>query len=86
MGLKTLSDHYAELGADFGGEIERRATDARLIMDTALRYNVPLEMLWNPGGRVLTPPPGRDSAAANKRMADPARGAALHRPVSPGVP
>jgi capsid protein len=24
MGLKTLSDHFAELGADFGEEIERR--------------------------------------------------------------
>ena len=23
MGLKTLSDHFAELGADFGEEIER---------------------------------------------------------------
>ena len=50
MGLKTLSDHYAELGADFGEEIERRAADARLIMETALKYGVPLEMLWKPTG------------------------------------
>ncbi|MBN8459424.1 MAG: phage portal protein [Verrucomicrobia bacterium] len=50
MGLKTLSDHYAELGADFGEEIERRANDARLIMDTALKYGVPLDMLWKPSG------------------------------------
>jgi capsid protein len=28
MGLKTLSDHFQELGADFGEEIERRASDA----------------------------------------------------------
>ena len=53
MGLKTLSDHYAELGADFGEEIERRATDARLIMDTALKYGVPLEMLWKPAGGIM---------------------------------
>ncbi len=30
MGLKTLSDHFAELGADFGEEIERRAADANM--------------------------------------------------------
>jgi hypothetical protein len=53
MGLKTLSDHYAELGADFGEETERRATDARLIMETALKYGVPLEMLWKPGGGIM---------------------------------
>ena len=35
MGLKTLSDHYAEFGADFGEEIERRAADAKLILETA---------------------------------------------------
>jgi capsid protein len=56
MGLKTLSDHFAELGADFGEEIERRATDARLIMDTALKYGVPLEMLWKPGGSPVANP------------------------------
>jgi capsid protein len=70
MGLKTLSDHYAELGADFGEEIERRASDAKLILDTALKYGVPVEMLWKPSGSsslqqlALTPPPGRESAPA----------------------
>ena len=49
-GLKTLSDHYAELGADFREEIERRATDAKLILDTAAKYGVPPEMLWKPSG------------------------------------
>jgi capsid protein len=29
MGLKTLSDHFAELGADFGEEIERRVSSLR---------------------------------------------------------
>ncbi|MCF7674999.1 MAG: hypothetical protein K9N23_22155 [Akkermansiaceae bacterium] len=62
MGLKTLSDHYAELGADFGEEIERRASDAKLILETALKYGVPIEMLWKPSGSALTPPSGRESA------------------------
>jgi len=51
MGLKTLSDHYSELGADFGEEIERRATDAKLILETAAKHGVPVEMLWKPSGQ-----------------------------------
>ena len=72
MGLKTLSDHYAELGADFGEEIERRAADAKLIMETALKYGVPLEMLWKPSGGsgvpapALTPPTGREPGSTGK--------------------
>ena len=50
MGLKTLSDHFQELGADFGEEIERRASDAKLILETAVKYGVPVEMLWKPSG------------------------------------
>lgn len=58
MGLKTVSDHFEELGADFGEELERRAQDARRILDTATKYNVPLEMLWNPSrGLTLEPSP-----------------------------
>ena len=60
MGLKTLSDHFAELGADFGEEIERRAADAKRILETAEKYGVPVEMLWKPGGAPLTPPSGRE--------------------------
>jgi capsid protein len=60
MGLKTLSDHYAELGADFGEEIERRAADAKLILETARKHGVPPEMLWKPAA--LTPRPGREPA------------------------
>ena len=52
MGLKTLSDHFQELGADFGEEIERRASDAKLILDTAAKYGVPVDMLWKPTGAV----------------------------------
>ena len=50
MGLKTLSDHFQELGADFGEEIERRASDAKLILETAAKHGVPVEMRWKPGG------------------------------------
>ena len=50
MGLKTLSDHFNEQGADFGEEIERRASDAKLIIETAEKYGVPVEMLWKPSG------------------------------------
>lgn len=58
MGLKTLSDHDAELGAGFGEEIDRRACDARLILDTALKYGVPVDMLWKPSGGSNATPPG----------------------------
>jgi hypothetical protein len=36
------------LGADFGEEIERRAADAKLILQTATKYDVPVGMLWKP--------------------------------------
>ena len=55
MGLKTLSDHFQELGADFGEEIERRASDAKLILETAEKYGVPVEMLWKPSGAAQVP-------------------------------
>jgi capsid protein len=50
MGLKTISDHYEELGADFGEELERRARDAKMILETAAKYGLPVEMLWKPSG------------------------------------
>jgi capsid protein len=55
MGLKTLSDHFNEQGADFGEEIERRASDAKLILDTAQKYGIPVDMLWKPSGMPVTP-------------------------------
>ncbi len=67
MGLKTLSDHFQELGADFGEEIERRASDAKMILETALKYGVPVEMLWKPSGAALTPQTGRESAPLSKQ-------------------
>jgi hypothetical protein len=48
MGLTTLSDHFNEQGADFGEEIARRASDAKLIIETAEKYVIPVEMLWKP--------------------------------------
>lgn len=45
MGLKTLSDHYAENGMDARDEIRRRASDARLIIDAAAEFNVPVSMV-----------------------------------------
>ena len=57
MGLKTISDHYEELGADFGEELERRARVARMILDTAKKYDLPVEMLWMPTtGNTANPP------------------------------
>jgi capsid protein len=49
-GLKTVSDHYQELGMDFREELERRAQDARAILDAAEKYTVPVSMLWKPSG------------------------------------
>jgi hypothetical protein len=32
MGLKTLSNHFNEQGADFGEEVERRASDDHVML------------------------------------------------------
>lgn len=63
MGLKTISDHYEELGADFGEEIERRARDVRMILDAAKKHGVPVELLWKPAtdlGGVVSGDRGED--------------------------
>lgn len=49
-GLKTIEDHYSELGMDFREELEKRAQNAKAILDAAQRYNVPVSMLWKPSG------------------------------------
>lgn len=66
-GLKTLSDHYSELGMSFEEEIERRARDARLILEAAEKHQVPVDMLWRPNGTqsVVAPVPV-DSAPAEE--------------------
>jgi len=48
MGLKTHSYHDAEMEIVFGEEIERRASDAKFILETATKHGVPVEMLWKP--------------------------------------
>jgi len=50
MGLKTLSEHFAEQGMDFEEEMRIRAQNARRILDLAQEYKVPVEMLWQPAG------------------------------------
>ena len=54
MGLKTLSEHFAEQGMDFEEEMRVRAQNARRILDLAQEYKVPLEMLWLTSGSSLT--------------------------------
>lgn len=46
MGLKTLSEHFSELGMEFEEEMRIRAQNARYILDLAAEYNIPVEMLW----------------------------------------
>lgn len=48
-GLKTLSDHYAELGMDFEEEAERRARDIAHLRDLAEKYNIPISLLFASG-------------------------------------
>ncbi|MGC9452655.1 MAG: hypothetical protein ACP5I4_14550 [Oceanipulchritudo sp.] len=63
-GLKTLDDHFAELGMDFREELEKRAQNARAILDAAQKHGVPVSMLWKPSGTqiVLTTEPPVDSS------------------------
>lgn len=50
MGLLSFSDHFAELGMDFREELERRARDARAILEAAARHGVPVDMIYRPSG------------------------------------
>lgn len=60
-GLKTLSDHYSELGMDFREELERRAQDAKAILDAAERYGIPVDMLYRPSGTQSISQPQQDA-------------------------
>ena len=65
-GLKTIEDHYSELGMDYREELEKRAQNARAILEAAQKYDVPVSMLWKPSGtQMVAPaePPPVDSAA-----------------------
>ena len=56
MGLKTLSEHFAEQGMDFAEEMEIRAQNARALLDLAEKFGVPIEMLWKPSGGIAATP------------------------------
>ena len=56
MGLKTLSEHFAEQGMDFAEEMEIRAQNARALLDLAEKYRVPIDMLWKPRGGIEATP------------------------------
>ena len=56
MGLKTLSEHFAEQGMDFAEEMEIRAQNARTLLDLAEKYRVPIDMLWKPNGGIAATP------------------------------
>ena len=45
-GLKTLSDHFAELGADFREELRTRAEEMAAIRDVAREYNLDARDLY----------------------------------------
>ena len=65
MGLKTLSEHFAEQGMDFSEEMEIRAQNARGLLDLVEKYHVPLEMLWKPSGSVGAVSPDGEKMAAS---------------------
>ncbi len=69
MGLKTLSDHYAEMGMDAKDEIRRRAADARLIIDAAAEFNVPVSMVASLATNVQ--PEAINAAAAGEPATSP---------------
>ena len=72
MGLKTLSDHYAENGSDVKEEVRRRAADARLIIDAAAEFNVPVSMVASLATNVQ--PEAINAAAAGSPETDPHSG------------
>jgi hypothetical protein len=52
----------------FGEEIERRAADAKLILETAAKHGVPVEMLWKPSGTPLTSSIGHESGNPKSKI------------------
>lgn len=45
-GLKTLTDHFAELGMDIHEEVENRAREMKLIAETAQKYGIEPQLLF----------------------------------------
>ncbi len=67
MGLKTLSEHFAEQGMDFEEEMRIRAQNARRMIDLAKEFDVPLEMLWGPGGGAYSIPATKGEEAHSSK-------------------
>lgn len=73
-GLKTLSDHFAELGMDIHEELENRAREVKLIQDIAAKYGISPQALFDsfhaPANTPTTPEPNHeqqdDEPPANK--------------------
>ena len=61
-GLKTLEESYAELGLDFEEQAEIRAQNARLLIDLAAKYDLPLELPYRPSGGLKTAETNQPSA------------------------
>ncbi len=61
QGLKTLTDHYAELGMDITEELENRAREMALIKEIAQRYNLSPKDIFTtintPNKHEITPQP-----------------------------
>jgi lambda family phage portal protein len=60
QGIKTYSDDFAERGMSYATEVDRRGADARLAIDAAKKWNVPLWMITKPSN---TPNADIDSAS-----------------------
>jgi len=73
LGIKTLSECFAEQGMDFTQEMEIRAQNARALLDLAKKYDIPLQMLWSPdGGTTATTAVGEsDNGPANRDKPQP---------------
>ena len=66
LGIRTIQDHYAELGLDWEEQLQNRALNARRILDLAKQYSVPVEMIW--GGSI----PAQSPATTDSEDGDPA--------------
>ena len=60
LGIRTIQDHYAELGLDWEKQLQNRAQNARRILDLAAEYNVPASMLWGAAAKDEPSPISKD--------------------------
>ena len=71
MGLKTLTEHFAEQGMDFEQEMEVRAQNARRILDLAAKYNVPIDLLYRPSTGSIVAPESEPADPAQPTVTQP---------------